>query len=117
MMVVFTPANQKGKTSRSVELTDNYGQTLGSLTVKADVGQNAQPIQTPQGVVNLGFTEGSYPYLDTRLPYRERVENLLSLLTPEEKEMFDFLRGGNYRLEQEKIPFEYASSKIPIIKK
>ena len=85
VMVVFTPANQKGKTSRSVELTDNYGQTLGSLTVKADVGQNAQPIQTPQGVVNLGFTEGGYPYLDTRLPYRERVENLLSLLTPEEK--------------------------------
>lgn len=39
------------------------------------------------------------------------------LLTLEEKEMFDFLRGGNYRLEQEKIPFEYASSKIPIIKK
>ena len=44
------------------------------------------------------------------------VEKVL-LLTPEEKEMFDFLRGGNYRLEQEKIPFEYASSKIPIIKK
>ena len=44
------------------------------------------------------------------------VEKML-LLTPEEKEMFDFLRGGNYRLEQEKIPFEYASSKIPIIKK
>lgn len=44
------------------------------------------------------------------------VEKVL-LLTSEEKEMFDFLRGGNYRLEQEKIPFEYASSKIPIIKK
>lgn len=44
------------------------------------------------------------------------VEKVL-LLTPEEKEMFDFLRGGNYRLEQEKIPFEYASSKISIIKK
>ena len=44
------------------------------------------------------------------------VEKVL-LLTPEEEEMFDFLRGGNYRLEQEKIPFEYASSKIPIIKK
>ena len=38
-------------------------------------------------------------------------------LTQEEKEMFDFLRNGNYRLEQEKIPFEYASSKILIIKK
>ena len=44
------------------------------------------------------------------------VEKVL-LLTLEENEMFDFLRGGNYRLEQEKIPFEYASSKIPIIKK
>ena len=38
-------------------------------------------------------------------------------LTPEEEKMFDFLKEGNYRLEQEKIPFEYASSKIPIIKK
>ena len=44
------------------------------------------------------------------------VENNL-FLTPEEEKMFDFLKEGNYRLEQEKIPFEYASSKIPIIKK
>ena len=39
------------------------------------------------------------------------VEKVLCL-TQEEKEMFDFLRSGNYRLEQEKIPFEYLS---PII--
>ena len=44
------------------------------------------------------------------------VEKVLCL-TQEDKEMFDFLKEGNYRLEQEKIPFEYASSKIPIIKK
>lgn len=34
-------------------------------------------------------------------------------LTQEEKELYDFLRNGNYRLEQEKIPFEYALSNIP----
>lgn len=39
------------------------------------------------------------------------VEKVLCL-TQEEKEMLDFLRSGNYRLEQEKIPFEYLS---PII--
>ncbi len=39
------------------------------------------------------------------------VEKVLCL-TQEGKEMFDFLRSGNYRLEQEKIPFEYLS---PII--
>ena len=44
------------------------------------------------------------------------VEKVMCL-TPEEKELFDFLKSGNYRLEQEKIPFAYASSKIPIIKK
>ena len=34
-------------------------------------------------------------------------------LTPEEKELFDFLRSGNYRLEQEKIPQEYVLDRIP----
>ena len=38
-------------------------------------------------------------------------------LTSEESEMFKYLKENNLRLEQEKIPFEYASSKIPIIKK
>lgn len=33
-------------------------------------------------------------------------------LTQEEKELFDFLRNGNYRLEQEKIPFNYVKGKI-----
>lgn len=34
-------------------------------------------------------------------------------LTKEEKDMFKYLKGNNYRLEQEKIPFEYVISKIP----
>lgn len=34
-------------------------------------------------------------------------------LTIEENEMFKYLKRNNYRLEQEKIPFEYASKKIP----
>ena len=34
-------------------------------------------------------------------------------LTPEENEMFKYLRNNNFRLEQEKIAFEYATSKIP----
>ena len=34
-------------------------------------------------------------------------------LTPEEKEMCDFLKEANYRLEQEKIPQEYVVLKLP----
>ena len=34
-------------------------------------------------------------------------------LTPEETEMFEYLKDNNLRLEQEKIPFEYASKRIP----
>ena len=34
-------------------------------------------------------------------------------LTIEENEMFKFLKVNNCRLEQEKIPFEYASKRIP----
>lgn len=33
-------------------------------------------------------------------------------LTPKEFEMFDFLKRHNYRLEQEKIPFNYVKEKI-----
>lgn len=40
------------------------------------------------------------------------VENL-SCLTQEEMTMFKYLRKNNYRLEQEKIPYEYFSSRIP----
>lgn len=34
-------------------------------------------------------------------------------LTPEEESMFLYLKENNYRLEQEKIPFEYALKRIP----
>ncbi len=37
----------------------------------------------------------------------------LSCLTQEEKTMFEYLKKNNYRLEQEKIPYEYISSRIP----
>lgn len=41
-----------------------------------------------------------------------KVEKELCL-TPEENEMFKFLKENNYRLEQEKIPFDYILTKIP----
>ena len=34
-------------------------------------------------------------------------------LTSKEKEMFEYLKDCDFRLEQEKIPFEYAKVKIP----
>ena len=34
-------------------------------------------------------------------------------LTPEENEMFQYLKSNNLRLEQEKIPYDYAYRKIP----
>ena len=74
VLVVLSPASQQGKTNRSVELLDNNGQTLGALSVKADVSHAV--------VAEAGHR---YPYLDTRLSNEERVENLISLLTPEEK--------------------------------
>lgn len=36
-------------------------------------------------------------------------------LTQEEKLMFDYLKENNYRLEQEKIPNEYALARILIL--
>ncbi len=35
-------------------------------------------------------------------------------LTQEESELFNYLKDNNYRLEQEKIPFEYVSRMIPL---
>jgi hypothetical protein len=40
------------------------------------------------------------------------AEKLLCL-TQEEKTMFEYLKENNFRLEQEKIPYEYISSRIP----
>ena len=71
VLVVFNPSNSLGKTYRHVELLDANGKTLGALSLEADVSKN-----TPQG---------SYPFQDPSLSYQERVENLISLLTPEEK--------------------------------
>ena len=74
VLVVFNPASQQGKANRSVELLDNNGKTLGALSVKADVSHAA--------VAGPGHR---YPYLDTPLANEERVDNLISLLSPEEK--------------------------------
>ena len=71
VLVVFTPAKSIGKSYRSVELLDKNGNTLGALSIKA--------------VVSEGPAPQKYPYQNTALSYAERVENLLSLLTPEEK--------------------------------
>ncbi|MBO7570169.1 MAG: glycoside hydrolase family 3 C-terminal domain-containing protein [Bacteroidaceae bacterium] len=71
VLVVFNPAKSIGKSFRSVELLDKQGNTLGALSIKA--------------MVSEGPTPQKYPYQNTALSYTERVENLLSLLTPEEK--------------------------------
>ena len=71
VMVVFDPAKSIGKSFRSVELLDRNGKTLGALSIKAQV--------------NEGLAPQKYPYQNPALSYAERVENLLSLLTPEEK--------------------------------
>lgn len=72
VMVTLNPTKSLGKNNRSVELLDKNGQTLGALSVKA-VANKAQ------GAIS------KYPYQDVTLSYAERVENLISLLTPEEK--------------------------------
>ena len=76
VLVVFAPGTSEGKTFRSVELLDGNGSTLGALSVKATV---------KKGDATAGGINPNYPYLDYTLPNEERVENLLSLLTPEEK--------------------------------
>ena len=75
VMVVFNPKKSDGKTYRSVELLDTEGKTLGALSVKANINTSAET--TAAG--------NKYPYQDTSLTNEERVENLISLLTPEEK--------------------------------
>ena len=73
VMIVYSPRKDRGKSYRRVELTDRDGNTLASLSIEADVAE-------PSAVAN-----DEYPYLDTSLSYAERTENLISLLTPEEK--------------------------------
>ena len=73
VMIAYSPRKDRGKSYRRVELTDRDGNTLASLSIEADVTE-------PSAVAN-----DEYPYLDTSLSYAERTENLISLLTPEEK--------------------------------
>ena len=75
VMVTFSPKNAEGKTYRSVELIDADGRTMGALTLSAVV--NITP--------SMPADEHDYPFWDTKLSNEERVENLISLLTPEEK--------------------------------
>jgi len=73
VMIAYNPGKDRGKSYRRVELTDRDGNTLASLSIEADVDE-------PSAVGN-----DEYPYLDTSLSFAERTENLISLLTPEEK--------------------------------
>ena len=75
VMIALSPKNSEGKTYRSIEFLDTEGKTIGSLTAKANVSTSAS--EFPSG--------HKYPYLDTSLTNEERVENLISLLTPQEK--------------------------------
>ena len=75
VMVAFSPKKENGKSNRRVELVDRDGNTLASLSVKADVKHT-------EGGNDL---ERNYPYRDHTLSYAERTENLISLLTPVEK--------------------------------
>ena len=77
VMVAMSPSGASGRTYRSVELVDTEGRTLGSLSTKALVEESTSSLLQPD--------EGQYPFQDPRLSNEERVENLISLLTPEEK--------------------------------
>ena len=75
VMISFNPKKENGKSNRRVELIDKDGNTLASLSVKANVNQT----------VGGNDLDRNYPYRDHTLTYAERTENLISLLTPEEK--------------------------------
>ena len=82
VMVVFNPLKSSGsgadnKSFGSVELLDQNGATLGALSIKAVVDK------TLGGGANA--LNAKFPYRDPNLTFAERVENLISLLTPEEK--------------------------------
>ncbi len=78
VLVAFSPNNASGKTYRSVELIDAEGNTVGALSAKAVVGE-------ANSVVAAQDSKYKYPFQDPSLSREERVENLISLLTPEEK--------------------------------
>ncbi|MBQ0047067.1 MAG: glycoside hydrolase family 3 C-terminal domain-containing protein [Prevotellaceae bacterium] len=80
VMVAFSPSGASGKTYRSVELVDNNGNTLGALSAKAIVKAEGDMVSAP-----VADGEYKYPFQNPNLTNEERVENLISLLTPEEK--------------------------------
>ncbi len=71
IMVIFDPTQSAGKNYRSIEFIDSFNQTLGALSIEADVDDTAMP--------------KSYPFQNINLSFDQRVENLISLLSPEEK--------------------------------
>lgn len=75
VMLSLSPTTSNGTTHRSVELTDTEGNTLGALSVVADI--QALPAGAPVAY--------QYPFQNPALTNEERTENLISLLTPEEK--------------------------------
>lgn len=75
VMVALSPKKGEGKTNRSVELLDQNGNTLGSLSAKANISNSVASYPA----------DHKYPYEDTKYSNEERVENLISLLTPQEK--------------------------------
>ena len=75
VMVSFAPKKENGKSNRRVELIDANGNTLASLEVRAFVNHT-------EGGNDL---DRNYPYRNHNLTFAERTENLISLLTPEEK--------------------------------
>ncbi|MDE5996623.1 MAG: glycoside hydrolase family 3 C-terminal domain-containing protein [Muribaculaceae bacterium] len=74
-MVSLSPTESTGKTYRSVELIDTAGNTLGALSLEADITETGS-------TNNQGY---QYPFQNPNLTNEERTENLISLLTPEEK--------------------------------
>lgn len=75
VMLSLSPTTSNGETFRSVELIDVDGKTLGALSLQANV-------QKPSGPAS---TKYQYPFQNPELSNEERTENLISLLTPEEK--------------------------------
>lgn len=71
ILVVLDPTESSGKGFRSVEIIDYNNRTLGALSVESDIED--------------GALSASYPFRNTDLDFEQRVENLISLLTPEEK--------------------------------
>jgi len=75
VMLALYPSTSQGKTYRSMEFLDGDGRPLGALSVKANVNNDGAKFAP----------DHAYPFRNANLSYIERVENLLSLLTPEEK--------------------------------